>query len=47
VLFIPELNSLFKLAVMDLHHWEIVIMLIFIPIPLVETMKLFKLNGKD
>ncbi|MGB7595692.1 MAG: cation-translocating P-type ATPase [Erysipelotrichaceae bacterium] len=47
VLFIPGVNSLFKLAIMDLHHWEIVGMLVFLPIPIVEIMKLFKLNGKD
>jgi P-type Ca2+ transporter type 2C len=47
VLFIPGINTLFKLAIMDVHHWEIVGMLIFLPIPIVEIMKLFKLNGKD
>jgi Ca2+-transporting ATPase len=47
VLFIPGVNSLFKLAIMDLHHWEVVGMLVFLPIPIVEIMKLFKLNGKD
>lgn len=47
VLFIPGVNDLFKLSVMDLHHWEVVLMLIFIPLPVVEIMKLFKGNGKD
>ena len=47
VLFIPGVNSLFRLAMMDAHHWEIVGMLIFLPLPIVEIMKLFKLNGKD
>jgi len=32
---------------MDLHHWEIVGMLIFLPLPIVEIMKFLKLNGKD
>ena len=47
VIFIPGVNDLFKLTTMDLHHWEIVALLVFIPIPVVEIMKLFKLNGKD
>lgn len=47
VLFIPGINDLFKLTTMDLHHWEIVVLLVFIPIPVVEIMKLLKLNGKD
>ena len=47
VIFIPGINDLFKLTTMDLHHWEIVALLVFIPIPVVEIMKLFKLNGKD
>lgn len=46
VLFVPALRDLFKLAELDLHHWEIVAMLVFLPLPIVELMKLFKLNGK-
>ncbi len=46
VLFVPTLRELFKLAELDLHHWGIVAMLVFIPLPFVELMKLFKLNGK-
>lgn len=47
VIFIPVLNSLFKLAPLDLHHWEVVLMLVFIPLPFVEGMKLLRLNGKN
>jgi hypothetical protein len=32
---------------MDLHHWEVVLMLVFIPIPVVELFKLLKINGKE
>jgi len=47
VLFIPGVNTLFKLTMMDLHHWEVVLMLVFIPIPVVELFKLLKINGKE
>lgn len=46
VLFIPLVRDLFKLVSLDLHHWEVVILLMFIPLLTVEGMKLFKLNGK-
>lgn len=45
VLFIPVVRDLFKLVQLDLHHWEIVILLMFIPLFVVEIMKLLKLNG--
>ncbi|MHC1735300.1 MAG: cation-translocating P-type ATPase [Erysipelotrichaceae bacterium] len=47
VLFIPGVNTLFKLTMMDLHHWEVVMMLVFLPIPVVELFKLLKINGKE
>lgn len=46
VLFIPAVNDLFKLGTLDLHHWEIVVGIMFIPLAVVEIMKLIKLNGK-
>ncbi|AZK43861.1 calcium-translocating P-type ATPase, PMCA-type [Erysipelothrix piscisicarius] len=46
VLFIPVLNDLFKLGTLDAHHWMIVVMLMFVPMIIVEIMKLLKLNGK-
>jgi len=46
VLFIPTIRDLFKLVQLDLHHWEVVILLMFIPLFVVEIMKLLKLNGK-
>lgn len=46
VLTIPALESLFKLAHMDMSHWEMVLALSFVPIPVVEVMKLLKLNGE-
>ncbi|WP_323616885.1 calcium-translocating P-type ATPase, PMCA-type [Erysipelothrix rhusiopathiae] len=46
VLFIPVLNDLFKLGTLDGHHWMIVVMLMFVPMIIVEIMKLLKLNGK-
>lgn len=46
VVFIPFLNTLFKLAPLDLHHWEVVLMLVFLPLPIVEFMKLIRINGK-
>jgi P-type Ca2+ transporter type 2C len=46
VLFIPVIRDLFKLVTLDLHHWEVVIVLMFIPLIFVEIMKLLKLNGK-
>ena len=45
VLFVPVLRDLFKLVPMDNSHWMVVLALIFIPIPFVELMKVFKLNG--
>ncbi len=46
VLTVPALQDIFKLANMDLTHWEIVLGLAFVPIPVVEIMKLLKLNGE-
>lgn len=45
VLFIPPVRDLFKLVELDLHHWEVVILLMFIPLFVVELLKLLKLNG--
>lgn len=45
VLFVPVLRDLFKLVSMDSSHWMVVLALIFIPIPVVELMKVLKLNG--
>ena len=45
VLFIPTIRDLFKLVQLDLHHWEVVILLMFVPLLVVEIMKLLKLNG--
>ena len=45
VLFIPVFRDLFKLVSMDSSHWMVVLALIFIPIPVVELMKVLKLNG--
>lgn len=46
VLFIPVIRDLFKLVALDLHHWEVVILLMFFPLIVVEIMKLLKLNGQ-
>ncbi len=46
VIFIPGVNTLFKVVPIDLQHWEVVIGLSLTPILVVELMKLFKLNGK-
>ncbi|AMC93736.1 ATPase [Erysipelothrix larvae] len=46
VLFVPFLRDIFQLIELDLHHWEVVIGLALLPLPIVELMKLFKLNGK-
>lgn len=47
VLFIPFLSDIFKLVPLDFNHWLVVIGLSLVPLPLVELMKLFGLNGKD
>jgi len=47
VIFIPGVNSIFRIATMDLHHWEIVVALIWLPLPFVEMMKVLHLNGKN
>ncbi|MFV0381587.1 MAG: calcium-translocating P-type ATPase, PMCA-type [Breznakia sp.] len=47
VLFVPALQDVFNLVPLDLEHWEVVIGLILLPIPIVEIMKLLKLNGID
>jgi len=46
VLFIPQVRDLFKLVRLDFQHWEVVILLMFIPLIVVEIMKLLNLNGK-
>ena len=46
VIFIPGVNTLFKVVPIDLSHWEVVIGLSLTPILVVEIMKLLKLNGK-
>ena len=46
VLFVPILNDLFKLGTLDTHHWVVVVGLMFVPLVVVEVMKLVKLNGK-
>lgn len=46
VLFVPPLRDLFKLVMLDLHHWEVVGLLVLIPLPVVELMKAFRLNGR-
>jgi Ca2+-transporting ATPase len=46
VLFVPPLRDVFKLVEMDLHHWEIVGLLVLVPLPVVELMKVLRLNGK-
>lgn len=46
VLFIPGVNTLFKVVPIDLQHWEVVIGLSLTPILVVELIKLLKLNGK-
>lgn len=46
VLFVPPLRDVFKLVTLDLHHWEIVGILVFIPLPVVELMKALRLNGR-
>jgi P-type Ca2+ transporter type 2C len=45
VLFIPPLREIFKLVSLDLHHWEIVGLLVIVPLPLVELLKVVRLNG--
>ncbi len=47
VLFVPALQSIFQLIPLDFHHWQVVLVLVFLPIPIVEIMKLLKLNGSD
>lgn len=44
VLFIPALRDIFSLVPLDLHHWEVVIVLFIAPLPIVEFMKLIKLH---
>jgi len=46
VLFIPGVNTLFKVVPIDLQHWEVVIGLSLMPLAVVEVAKLLKLNGK-
>lgn len=47
VLFIPSLQEIFNVVPLTLAQWELVAILVFIPLPLVELMKLLKLNGKE
>jgi Ca2+-transporting ATPase len=46
VLFIPGVNTLFKVVPIDIQHWEVVIGLSLMPLLIVEVMKLLKINGK-
>ncbi|KAF0227647.1 MAG: Ca2+-transporting ATPase [Erysipelotrichaceae bacterium] len=46
VLFIPGVNTLFKVVPIDFEHWEVIIALSLMPIVVVEVAKLLKLNGK-
>ncbi|NTW96563.1 MAG: cation-translocating P-type ATPase [Erysipelotrichaceae bacterium] len=46
VLFIPSVNTLFKVVPIDIQHWEVVIGLSLMPLLIVEVMKLLKINGK-
>jgi Ca2+-transporting ATPase len=46
VLLVPPLRDGFRLVTLDLHHWEVVGLLAIIPLPVVELMKLLRLNGK-
>lgn len=41
VVLIPGINDLFKLGNMDAHHWLVVIGLMFVPLVVVEIIKLF------
>lgn len=45
VLLVPFFQDIFSLVPLDLAHWEIVAVLVFLPIPIVEGMKLLKING--
>lgn len=47
VLFVPQLREIFQLIELDAHHWEVVALLVVMPLLIVELMKLLKLNGKD
>ncbi len=44
VLFIPAIREIFNLEVMDTTHWLYVIGLSFVPVVVVEIVKLFKIN---
>ena len=45
VLLVPPIREAFSLAIMDREHWIIVILMAFAPIPVVELVKLFRING--
>lgn len=47
VILIPGLRTIFGLASFDLVHLEVTIILILLPLPIVELMKLLKLNGEQ
>lgn len=47
VLGIPALRDIFNLVPLTMVHWEIILVLIFLPLPIVELMKVLKLNGQD
>ena len=47
VLFVPPLRDVFKLVSLDLYHWEIVGLLVMVPLPVVELMKVLRLNGQS
>ena len=41
VVLIPGVNDLFKLSNLDGHHWLVVIGLMFVPLLVVEVLKIF------
>ncbi len=47
VLGIPALRDIFSLVPLSVFHWEVIIVLVLLPLPIVELMKVLKLNGQD
>ena len=45
VLLVPPVREAFSLAIMDREHWIIVILMALAPIPVVELVKLLRING--
>lgn len=46
VLLIPAVREVFSLTTLSAAEWELVALLAIMPLPIVELMKLLKLNGK-